>query len=353
MAASLRTSACSLLLLCSCGPEPAPDRLGTFAYAKAQEVWVGKSLTERHEAVTAEDGAVDHALWSADGSFLLATTRWSAVRLDEAGLVDVIGGLSCYGSSRLLNARVEGDLLLYEDRGYEPSGSNGEGTICSNVIDIPSGEPLRAGRGIGGTSDGNRLFLACSQYAVVKRATLQDLRTDEQLWQAEFESCPLLSPSGAHIAFAHEGQVVVQPADLSEPLVRTLAGAHELHWSPSGSALLVQGDTLQLLDVEADRAVHISDEPWSASWASSSSHFLVAEPCDEGVQQTSRLRVFEYDGQVDERWATECGGWEQPDLSPDGSAILATDGERVHWIDDSGARVVDVGHSPRWRPAPE
>ena len=182
-----------------------------------------------------------------------------------------------------------------------------------------------------------------------------EIRSRQELWQAEFESRRLLSLSGAHMAFVYEGLVIVQPADLSELLVRTLAGAREVHWSPSGSALLVQGDTLQLLDVEADRAVHISyisDEPWSASWASSSSHFLVAEPCDEGVQQTSRLRVFEYDGQVDERWATECGAWEQPDLSPDGSAILATDGERVHWIDDSGARVVGVGHSPRWRPAP-
>ena len=110
--------------------------------------------------------------------------------------------------------------------------------------------------------------------------------------------------------------------------------------------------TLQLLDVEADRTLQVGDELWSPSWASTSSPFLAADLYDEGVPQTSRLRVFEYDGQVEQRWATECGAWAQPDLSPDGSAILATDGERVHRIDESGARVVDVGHSPRWRPAP-
>ena len=64
-----------------------------------------------------------------------------------------------------------------------------------------------------------------------------DLRTAEQLWQAEFEvrilptALPELSPH----RLVYEGLVVVQPTDLSEPLVRTLAGAREVHWSPSAS----------------------------------------------------------------------------------------------------------------------
>ncbi len=40
------------------------------------------------------------------------------------------------------------------------AGSNSDTTWCSNVTHIRSGESLRSGRGLGGTSDGERLFLA-------------------------------------------------------------------------------------------------------------------------------------------------------------------------------------------------
>lgn len=349
-----------LLLLCSCAPEPAPapapDPLGAFAYLKAGEVWIGNSPTEQHQAVTPDEAKFDRLAWTSDGGFLVATTRWSGVRFDGEAQTEAIGGGSCYASRGISGAKVEGDLLLYADQGYEQVGSNGDTTWCSNVTHIPSGESLRSGRGLGGTSDGERLFLTCTMRDDLAQASLLDLRTGEQLWQAEFESCPTLSPGGAHLAYAQDGRVVVQPTDLSQPPVRTIDRAQRLSWSPSGHALLIRDETLQLLELEYGRVLQITDESVGAGWSTSSSHFFSAEPCDPQNPASARLRVFEYDGRVEEQWSTQCQAWQDPVLSPDGSAFLTSNNsldENLHWVDASGTRIVDVGHSPRWRPAPE
>ncbi len=237
MAPPIRIRAYSLLILCSCAPEAAPDPLDAFAYLKEGEVWLGDSPAAQHQALIAQDGDFDHALWTADGAFLVVTTRWSGVRLDGENQPEPIGSGSCYGSRGISDVAVEGDLLLYTDQGYEPVGENGDPTWCSNVVHVPSGERLRSGRGLGGTSDGERRFLTCSTLGDVTRASLLDLRTGERLWQAEFESCPTLSPGGAHLAFTEGARTVIQPIDLSQPPVHIIDRAQRLYWSPSGHAM--------------------------------------------------------------------------------------------------------------------
>lgn len=122
MAPPIRTHAYSLLLLCSCAPEPTPDPLGAFAYVKAGDVWLGDSPTAQHQAITPTDGDFNRALWTADGEFLVATTRWSGVRLDREGQAEQIGSASCLGSIGISRATVEGDLFLYTDQGHEQVG---------------------------------------------------------------------------------------------------------------------------------------------------------------------------------------------------------------------------------------
>lgn len=334
-----------LCLLAGCGGREEGDALRSFAYLRDGEVWVGNTAGAVERLLGPEPAGFDRVQWTGDGRFLVASRRWSILKVGGEGESVELSSSFCLGSSGFVDPRVHGELLFYRERGIEQQGANGDPVDCSYVVRIPSGDFIGEG-GASVTSDGRSLALVCRERLGQTRGTLRDLEHREEVWEREFPSCPRLSPGGSRVAFVDAEQLWVQSADLSAAPRLLSSDAESWSWGPAGRRILIRGEGLQVFDFDEDRLHVLGGLSGDAQWTVAGTAFRIEEPCDDGT----RFRVLDASGPPEELWSSECGTWGEAVLSPDGLSVLTSQAEELVLLDASGSTPVDRGHSPRWRP---